>query len=336
MFTAIFIVSFFYFARSRNADTVIIEPPKPPSPPPPPPAENKGAAPPPPPPHGFVPESPPFRVDGQAASESKPDSKSNSQDQSSKADKPPVEKPIHSFPAKPPSSDAGSKTPVEENKDTTPPQKKPDNQQLESGNGGEGRVEVSQPNTGKPSAHWKKLPEHFPVATEKLIKLPTGKSKTLPRLQAEFKDESISDRLQRLQRLSHVKEAFQHAWTGYKKSAMGHDEVAPVTGGHRDPFNGWGATLVDALDTLWMMDLREEFSIAVDEVKKIDFTTSLRKDIPLFETTIRYLGGLLGAYDISGHKYTVLLEKAIELADILMGAFDTPNRMPMLYYKWAP
>jgi mannosyl-oligosaccharide alpha-1,2-mannosidase len=30
------------------------------------------------------------------------------------------------------------------------------------------------------------------------------------------------------------------------------------------------------------------------------------------------------------------LEKAEELAEILIGAFDTPNRMPVLYYRWTP
>lgn len=325
IFTAIFILSIFYFGRSNSADVepdVVVVPPKPPSqaPPPPPPVDNKRPP-------------PPSKVDVPGASESKP----NSQVQSPAVNKPPVKKPKPSFPAKPPSNDhANGKKPDEQDKNTSQLQKEPGHQQLESGQGGEGRVEISQSKTGKPSVHWKKLPEHFPVDSQKIIQLPTGKSKALPKLQAEFKDESISDKLRRLQRQSHIREAFQHAWTGYKKLAMGHDEVSPVTGGHRDPFNGWGATLVDALDTLWIMDLREEFSIAVDEVKKIDFTTSLRPDIPMFETTIRYLGGLLGAYDVSGHKYTVLLEKAIELADVLMGAFDTPNRMPMLYYRWAP
>jgi mannosyl-oligosaccharide alpha-1,2-mannosidase len=84
------------------------------------------------------------------------------------------------------------------------------------------------------------------------------------------------------------------------------------------------------------MDLKDEFSEAVDAVKKIDFTTSPREDIPVFETVIRYLGGLLGAYDISGQKYEILLEKAEQLAEVLIGAFDTPNRMPVLYYRWTP
>ena len=36
----------------------------------------------------------------------------------------------------------------------------------------------------------------------------------------------------------------------------------------------------------------------------------------------------MGAYDISGARHTILLDKAVQLAEILLGAFDTPNRMP--------
>ncbi|KAL4874513.1 glycosyl hydrolase family 47-domain-containing protein [Aspergillus karnatakaensis] len=184
--------------------------------------------------------------------------------------------------------------------------------------------------------HWKQTPERYPIDPQTLIKLPTGSSKTLPKLQAKIEDESSSEKMTRLQQLDTVKSAFLHAWNGYKESAMGHDEVKPLHGGFKDPFNGWGATLVDSLDTLWIMGLKQEFSIAVDYVKNIDFTASKRREIPVFETVIRYLGGLLGAYDISGHKYDVLLEKAVELAEVIMAAFDTPNRMPTLFYKWSP
>lgn len=202
---------------------------------------------------------------------------------------------------------------------------------------GQGRLEVTLPDApGRPEPHWRKFPEHFPVPSEKLIKLPTGQPKKIPKLQAQFAEESAVEQVARNQKLATIKEAFEHAWKGYKSNAMGHDELRPVEGGYRDPFLGWGATLVDSLDSLWIMGMEDEFVAAMEEIKKIDFTTSSRKDIPVFETVIRYLGGLLGAYDISGQKYRVLLDKAIELAEILIGAFDTPNRMPVMYYNWAP
>jgi len=35
----------------------------------------------------------------------------------------------------------------------------------------------------------------------------------------------------------------------------------------------------------------------------------------VFETTIRYLGGLLSAFELSGQQFPILLEKAKEVAD---------------------
>lgn len=184
--------------------------------------------------------------------------------------------------------------------------------------------------------HWKKTKEHFPVPTESLIALPTAKSKVIPKIQGKFRKESAAEKKDRETKLATIKDVFKHSWTGYKELAWLHDEVKPVTGKFKDPFAGWGATLVDALDTLWIMDLKEEFENAVKAVDKIDFTTTSRADIPLFETTIRYLGGLLSAYDMAGKKHSILLNKAKELAEILISAFDTPNRMPQTYYYWRP
>ncbi|MCJ1425667.1 hypothetical protein MMC29_003567, partial [Sticta canariensis] len=184
--------------------------------------------------------------------------------------------------------------------------------------------------------HWSQLPEHFPIPPQSIIPLPSGKPKAIPKIQHVFSDESANDKIDRLQKLEAIKGAFTTSWNGYKKKAWMHDELSPVSGLYRDPFCGWAATLVDSLDTLWIMGLKEEFEEAVNAVKSIDFTTSNRQEIPLFETVIRYLGGLIAAYDLSRGTYRILLDKAIELAEILMGAFDTPNRMPMTFYAWKP
>lgn len=186
------------------------------------------------------------------------------------------------------------------------------------------------------TVHWQKQIEHFPVPTESLIHLPTGQPVQIPQIQHAFSDETSDAKITREKRQAKVRNEFRKAWGGYKKYAWLHDELSPVSGKFRDPFCGWAATLVDALDTLWIMGLQDEFEEAVKGIELIDFTTSPRGDIPVFETTIRYLGGLLAAYDVSGARYKVLLDKAVELGDILMGAFDTPNRMPVLYYRWKP
>jgi mannosyl-oligosaccharide alpha-1,2-mannosidase len=190
------------------------------------------------------------------------------------------------------------------------------------------------------TVHWEKQMEKFPVPEEEVIMLPTGKPKAMPRIQYKFGEEAAGDKSKREKRLASVKSEMKLAWDGYRKYAWGHDELSPVSKKYRDPFCGWAATLVDALDTLWIMGMKEEFDHAYNAVKMIDFTTTpYRTEIPVFETIIRYLGGLIAAYDVTGGKqgkYPALLEKAVELAEILMGVFDTPNRMPILYYNWKP
>ncbi len=182
--------------------------------------------------------------------------------------------------------------------------------------------------------HWTKLSEQFPVPSKSLITLPSGKSNPIPKIQFAFKPESDAARVDRLAKLDTIRTVFKKSWKGYRENAWLHDELKPVSGEFDDPFAYWGATLVDALDTLWIMGLKDEFEEAAKAVDKIDFTTTPRPDIPLFETTIRYLGGLLAAYDISDRKYKNLLTKAVELGELLISAFDTPNRMPEAYYYW--
>lgn len=191
---------------------------------------------------------------------------------------------------------------------------------------------LTKPRWFRKSFNWRDLPTRHPVAEFTL--LPTGPAVDIPKVQHAFDKESEDDKAERKVRLAAVKEAFVHSWEGYKKNAWMQDEVTPMSGEHKNPFGGWGATLVDSLDTLWIMGLTKEFELAVDELKRVHFTTTPLGKVNVFETTIRYLGGLLSAYDLSGHKYGVLLEKATELGDMLYGAFDTPNRMPITRWDW--
>ncbi|TVY84057.1 Mannosyl-oligosaccharide 1,2-alpha-mannosidase MNS1 [Lachnellula suecica] len=125
---------------------------------------------------------------------------------------------------------------------------------------------------------------------------------------------------------------FTHAWNGYKTHAWLRDEVMPLSGGSHDPFGGWAATLADSLDTLWIMGLYNDFNEAVEAIQAIDFSSCALGELNVFETTIRYLGGFIAAYDLSGEKYPTLLRKATEMGDMLYKAFDTPNRMPIM--RW--
>ena len=55
----------------------------------------------------------------------------------------------------------------------------------------------------------------------------------------------------------------QHAWEGYAKYAWGSNELRPITKrGHSAGIFGrrpMGATIVDALDTLYIMGMKKEF-----------------------------------------------------------------------------
>ncbi|XXH00422.1 t-SNARE affecting a late Golgi compartment protein 2 [Hypoxylon texense] len=180
---------------------------------------------------------------------------------------------------------------------------------------------------------WEKRPPQNPVDT--FATLPTNKAaKPIPRVQAARPQENAAEKELRLRRLAAIEDSFKHSWNGYKKYAWGHDEIKPVTGKHKDPFGGWAATLVDTLDSLWLLGLKEDFELAVKACNDIDFSTTEARDINIFETTIRYLGGFLAAYELSEKQYPSLLSKATEVADLVMSAFDTPNRMPITRFPW--
>ncbi|XP_030470743.1 mannosyl-oligosaccharide 1,2-alpha-mannosidase MNS3 [Syzygium oleosum] len=153
--------------------------------------------------------------------------------------------------------------------------------------------------------------------------------------------ENPSSRLKWVSRQQKVKDAFIHAWSGYKKHAMGYDELMPVSQRGVDGLGGLGATVVDALDTAIIMGADEIVSEAglwietqlLDRIKH-------KGQVNLFETTIRVLGGLLSAYHLSGGdegmkltrngpKPTVYLDTARDLADRLLSAFTaSPTSVP--------
>jgi len=179
---------------------------------------------------------------------------------------------------------------------------------------------------------WKNAPLRYPVPS--MIALPKGKPQRMAKVQHDFGVETEHTKAERLRRQGAVRDAFLHSWQGYKKHAWLQDEVTPVSGGYKNDFGQRGATLVDALDTLVIMGLNEEFEHALKAIKRIDFTTAGAHKVNVFETTIRYLGGLLSAYDLSSAKHHILLDRATQLGDMLYAAFDTPNRMPVTRWNW--
>ncbi|KAF8637595.1 hypothetical protein AX17_002664 [Amanita inopinata Kibby_2008] len=129
------------------------------------------------------------------------------------------------------------------------------------------------------------------------------------------------------ERASEVKHAFLHAYHGYETYAAPSDELLPVSNSQENKFNGWGVTAFDSLDTMLLMGLDEEFNRTLNTiVKKANFTHSETTPVPYFETIIRYLGGLLSAYALSGEQ--LLIERADELASKLEPVFQSQSGMP--------
>ncbi|KAG6878225.1 hypothetical protein C0992_008440 [Termitomyces sp. T32_za158] len=112
-----------------------------------------------------------------------------------------------------------------------------------------------------------------------------------------------------------VVKAFQHAWSAYERDSMGNDKYYPVskTGTNLTDAGAIGYTVVDALDTIQLMGLDLEYTRAR---KWIANSLSFNRD-----------GGLLSAYHLSGGD-SLYLERAQELADRLMPAFNTPFGLP--------
>ena len=58
-----------------------------------------------------------------------------------------------------------------------------------------------------------------------------------------------------------------HAWNGYKKHAWGKNELKPVSKQAHSPgiygqnAHNLGLTIVDALDTLYLMNIKDEFEL---------------------------------------------------------------------------
>ncbi|KAF8528811.1 seven-hairpin glycosidase [Hysterangium stoloniferum] len=128
-------------------------------------------------------------------------------------------------------------------------------------------------------------------------------------------------------RAESVKEAFLHTYNGYETYApFPSDELQPLGNKGIQNFNGWGVTMVDALDTMLLMDLTDQYTRAVAHVASIDFSMPPGIFGSFFETVIRYLGGLLSAYALSNEP--IMLARAIELGEKLLPAFGTPSGLP--------
>uniref|UniRef100_A0A7N5ZWW8 alpha-1,2-Mannosidase n=1 Tax=Anabas testudineus TaxID=64144 RepID=A0A7N5ZWW8_ANATE len=126
-----------------------------------------------------------------------------------------------------------------------------------------------------------------------------------------------------------IREMMKHAWDSYRQYGWGHNELKPLAKkGHSTNIFGnsqLGATIVDALDTLYIMGLHEEFKDGQEWIEQnLDF--GVNAEVSVFEVNIRFIGGLLATYYLSGQE--VFKMKAVQLAEKLLPAFNTPTGIP--------
>jgi mannosidase alpha-like ER degradation enhancer 2 len=116
------------------------------------------------------------------------------------------------------------------------------------------------------------------------------------------------------------------AWDAYRRLAWGHDELRPLT---RTAHDWYAAPLlmtpVDSLDTLLLAGLEGQAAEArALIVERLSFDRDV--SVKTFEITIRLLGGLLSAHQLTGDPR--LLALADDLGRRLLPAFQSPTGMP--------
>ncbi|KAF9035737.1 glycoside hydrolase family 47 protein [Hymenopellis radicata] len=135
-----------------------------------------------------------------------------------------------------------------------------------------------------------------------------------------------------------VKAMFIESYKQYSRFAWAHDDLQPESLSYKDSRNGWGASIVDSMSTMHIMGLEADLERAIAYATKIDFTRSKTSDtVSVFETTIRYMAGLLSVYELRGERLEdrALVDKAREVADKLAFAWVGDNDIPYGHIDFA-
>ncbi|XP_049821507.1 mannosyl-oligosaccharide 1,2-alpha-mannosidase IA-like isoform X1 [Aethina tumida] len=132
------------------------------------------------------------------------------------------------------------------------------------------------------------------------------------------------------ERRDKVKEMTKHAWDNYVRYAWGKNELRPISKrGHTGSIFGSmpiAATILDGLDTLYIMGMMDEFKQAKDFVANEFDVNTMANDVSVFEVNIRFVGGLLTCFAMTGD--VMFRDKAQQIAQKLLPAFDTPTGIP--------
>lgn len=184
-------------------------------------------------------------------------------------------------------------------------------------------------NKDKKSSSSSKAPESlnndFAKPDKKTDQKPNDEDLSQPKIQGGEDPDPVAR-----ERRDHVKGMMKHAWDNYVKYAWGKNELRPQSKrGHSASIFGsssMGASIVDSMDTLYIMGMDEEFNKGKEWISANLDMNGMSGDVSVFETNIRYVGGLLTAYSFTGDE--MFKSKAVHVVDKLLPAFDTPTGIP--------
>lgn len=122
-------------------------------------------------------------------------------------------------------------------------------------------------------------------------------------------------------RVAAISDEIRWSWDAYKKFAWGHDELQPLsrTGIRSSLLGGTSGTMIDSIDTLALAKMDDDIDSIVHWLMNHSIVSRSHGQVSVFETTIRILGGFLGAYTMS--KEPIFLRQAEILGKALLPAF---------------
>ncbi|XP_016950758.1 mannosyl-oligosaccharide alpha-1,2-mannosidase IA [Drosophila biarmipes] len=127
-----------------------------------------------------------------------------------------------------------------------------------------------------------------------------------------------------------LKEMMQHAWRSYARVVWGTNEFRPVSqrvhvGSDFGTYK-LGATIIESLDTLYLMGLDKELKRSRDWIEKSFSLDRVDEPLPLIALTSRLLCPMLTLYSLTGD--LLYKDKAVHIGDRILSAFDTATGIP--------
>lgn len=135
-----------------------------------------------------------------------------------------------------------------------------------------------------------------------------------------------------------VKQEYRNVWNEYVKYAFGTDDLLPLSHTGENDLFGWGATIIDGIDTAVVMGLTDIVTKQLAWIASVNFNKA-DSLVDEFDAMIRYIGGLLSAYDLINSPIVApgtynpahvkaLLTAAKTISDHLKPMFNSPSGLP--------